>query len=254
MTTQYNEQGENRQRDESGNMDFGSARSDYGKYAYGGDLDARGMESENSEDHKRGRDRSKRGNQKPGHSKESKGLGKGLLLLGGTALLYVFLPGQKKRSRTFKQGEMTGQKCRDLMTADPTCCLPGDPVSKAAQLMKRENVGAVPVVKDQQTKELIGIVSDRDLALQIVAEGRDSRSTKVEDVMTRGVTTCRADDEFQKALDEMAEQQVRRIPVVDDNNRIVGIIAQADVATRLEAPKKTAEVVEEISKSAAAGK
>lgn len=258
MTTQYGEQGENRQSYRSDNPNFGSARSDYGKHAYGGALDAQGMESGSRRDDNRGRDRGSRGSQKLRGLKESKGLGQGLLLLGGAgvgaALLYMFMPGQKRRPHTFKQGDLTAQKCRDLMTEDPTCCLPSDPVSKAAQLMKSENVGSVPVVQDHQTKKLIGIVTDRDLALQIVAEARDARSTKVEDVMTSGVTACRADDDLQKALDEMAEQQVRRIPVVDDSNRIVGIIAQADVATRIEAPKKTAEVVEEISKSSAAGR
>ena len=258
MTTQYGEQGENRQTSGSDNPNFGSARSDYGKHAYGGALDARGMESAGSREYDRGRDRGSRSLQRLGRLKESKGLGQGLLLLGGAgvgaALLYVFMPGKKRRPRTFEQGLLTAQKCRDLMTEDPTCCLPSDPVNKVAQLMKSENVGSVPVVKDHQTKELVGIVTDRDLALQIVAEARDASVTKVEDVMTRGVTACRADDDLQKAVDEMAERQVRRIPVVDDSNRIVGIIAQADVATRIEAPKKTAEVVEEISKSSTAGK
>lgn len=258
MTTQYGEQGQNRRTSESDNPNFGSARSDYGQHAYGGELDAQGMESGSSRDYTRGRARGGRGSRKSGRSKESKGLGQGLLLLLGGAgvgatLLYMLLPGQKGRPRTSEGGGLGGRKCRDLMTADPTCCLPGDPVNKAARLMKSENVGSVPVVKDHQTKELVGIVTDRDLALQVVAEARDAGSTKVSDVMTSGVTACRADDDLQKALDEMSERQVRRIPVVDDGNRIVGIIAQADVATRIEAPKKTAEVVEEISKSSAAG-
>lgn len=67
--------------------------------------------------------------------------------------------------------------------------------------------------------------------------------------MTRKVVTCRADDDLQKALDAMSEHQLRRIPVVDNNDRVVGIIAQADVATRLDQPKKTAEMVKEISQS-----
>jgi CBS domain-containing protein len=95
----------------------------------------------------------------------------------------------------------------------------------------------------------VGIVTDRDLALKVVAEGRDPKTTKVEAVMTRKVVTCRADDELQKALDTMAEHQLRRIPVVDNNNKIVGIIAQADVATRVDRPEKTAEMVKEISQN-----
>lgn len=115
--------------------------------------------------------------------------------------------------------------------------------------MAKENVGSIPVVEDQKTMRLIGIVTDRDLALKIVAEGNDPKSTKVEKVMTRKVVTCRSDDDLQKALDAMIEHQVRRIPVVDNNNQVVGIIAQADVATRVDKPEKTAEVVKEISKS-----
>ena len=92
-------------------------------------------------------------------------------------------------------------------------------------------------------------MTDRDLALRIVAEGRDAKSTKVETVMTRSVVTCLADDDLQKALDAMAEHRFRRIPVVDNDNKVVGIIAQADVATRVDRPDKTAEMVKEISKA-----
>ena len=144
-------------------------------------------------------------------------------------------------------------KCSEIMTKDPVCCLPGDTVDKAAQLMKTEDVGPIPVVTDRQTKRLVGIVTDRDLALKVVAEALDAKTTTVEEVMTTGVVACRPDDDIQKALDAMEGHQVRRIPVVDDNDQIIGIIAQADVATRVNQPKKTAEVVGEISKSGAAG-
>jgi CBS domain-containing protein len=140
--------------------------------------------------------------------------------------------------------------CRDVMTPDPVCCLANDTVDKAAQVMKNEDVGSVPVVESQESGRLIGIVTDRDLALKVVASGRDSRSTKIQDVMTRNPIACHADDDLQMALDAMAEYQVRRIPVVDRDNVIVGIIAQADVATRTENPRETAQVVEEISKPA----
>ena len=138
-------------------------------------------------------------------------------------------------------------KCGEVMTKDPVCSLPNTTVKKVAQLMKRENIGSVPIVEDEQTRTLVGIVTDRDLALKIVAKGRDANTTKVEKVMTRQVVTCRAEDDVQKALDVMAKNQLRRIPIVDDDNRIVGIIAQADVATRLNQPEKTATMVKEIS-------
>lgn len=140
--------------------------------------------------------------------------------------------------------------CGDVMTADPVCCLGSDSVDKVAQMMRTEDVGPMPVVDNFQTRKLVGIVTDRDLAMKVVAEGRDNHMTRVRDVMTHDVATCHPEDDLQKALDAMATHQVRRIPVVDKNNAIVGIIAQADIATRQENPVKTSEVVEEISKPA----
>ena len=143
------------------------------------------------------------------------------------------------------------KKCSELMTKNPVCCLPNSMVAEVAQLMKRENIGPIPVIENEQSRKLVGIVTDRDLALKIVAEGRDAKSTKVEAVMTRNVVTCRADDDLQKALDAMSEHQLRRIPVVDNDNKILGIIAQADVATRVNQPEKTAAMVKGISRSKA---
>ena len=141
------------------------------------------------------------------------------------------------------------KKCIEVMTKNPVCCLPNDTVAKVAQLMQRDNIGSIPVIEDEQTQKLAGIVTDRDLVMKVIAKGQDAKSTKVEAVMTRQVVTCRAEDDLQKALDAMAKHQLRRIPIVDNDNRIVGIIAQADVATRLNQPEKTAEMVKEISQS-----
>ena len=141
------------------------------------------------------------------------------------------------------------KKCDSVMTKNPVCCLPDDMVAKVAQLMKRENIGPIPVIENEETRRLVGIVTDRDLAMKIVAEGRDAKSTKVETVMTRKLVTCRADDDLQIALDAMSKHQLRRIPIVDIDNKILGIISQADVATRIDQPEKTAEMVKEISQS-----
>jgi CBS domain-containing protein len=121
--------------------------------------------------------------------------------------------------------------------------------AEAAELMKSANIGSIPVIENEQTKKLVGIVTDRDLTLKIVAGGLDAKSTKVEAVMTHKVVTCLADDNLQKALDAMAEHQLRRILIVDNNYKVVGIIAQADVATRVDQPEKTAEMVKEISQT-----
>jgi CBS domain-containing protein len=141
------------------------------------------------------------------------------------------------------------KKCSEVMTKEPVCCLPGDTVVKVAQLMQRDNVGSIPVMDNDRNQQLVGIVTDRDLVLKIVAQGQDPKTAKVETAMTREMVTCLAEDDLQKALDAMADHQLRRIPIVDSNKKIVGIIAQADVATRVNQPEKTAEVVKEISQS-----
>lgn len=142
-------------------------------------------------------------------------------------------------------------KCSEVMTENPSCCSPGDTAFEAAQLMKSEDVGSIPVVNDQQTRTLEGIVTDRDLAMKVVAEGLDPKNTKVEAVMSTGIVTCGPDNDVNEAIQSMEQHQVRRIPIVDDSNRLVGIIAQADIATRMNAPETTAEVVEQISEAAA---
>ena len=140
-------------------------------------------------------------------------------------------------------------QCSEVMTKDPSCSLPTDSVFAAAQLMKSEDVGPIPVIRDKQTKKLEGIVTDRDLALKVVAEGLDPKNTRVEEVMTTGVITCGADSDINDALELMQQHQVRRVPVVDDDDKLIGIISQADVATRVDQPRKTAAVVEKISEA-----
>ena len=140
--------------------------------------------------------------------------------------------------------------CSDVMTENPVCCLPTDAVSQAAREMRREDIGAVPVINDERSRKLIGIVTDRDLAIKVVAESRDPNYTKVHDVMTTVIVACRASDDLSSATNAMEEYQLRRIPVLDANDRIVGIITQADVATRVDEPITIAEVVHEISQAA----
>jgi CBS domain-containing protein len=141
-------------------------------------------------------------------------------------------------------------KCKDLMTVNPSCCLTTDTVHNAAQLMKSEGVGSIPILNDLENRGLEGIVTDRDIVLQVVAEDRDPNNTHVSEIMTKDVATCRVDDDAHKALQLMEEHQVRRILVVNDNGQLAGIVSQADVATRLGEPASTAEVVKEISQAA----
>lgn len=141
-------------------------------------------------------------------------------------------------------------KCEDVMTKNPVCCLPADNVVVAAQKMKHNDFGSLPVIESEETKKIVGILTDRDLVLKVVAEGLDPQSVQVKEVMTNNVISFFKDDDLQRALDTMADYQLRRIPVLDNGNRIVGIIAQADIATRLDQPEKTASMVKDISQSA----
>ena len=136
--------------------------------------------------------------------------------------------------------------CRDVMTPDPSCCVPGDTVAKAAQIMKREDVGPVLVVSDYSEKRLVGIVTDRDLVIKVLAEGRNPHEARVDQAMSANPVTCYQEDDAAEARRKMSSHQVRRIPVVDGQNRLLGIIAQADLARHLD-EEDVGELVEDIS-------
>jgi CBS domain-containing protein len=139
------------------------------------------------------------------------------------------------------------KKCNEVMTPAPRCCVVEDSVVRAAELMKEENVGSIPVVEDTGSKKLIGIITDRDIVLNVVASNRIPAEVRVADAMSRNLIVCKENDSVTQAVEGMASHQVRRIPVVDQNNNIVGIISQGDVALRLNDPETTGEVVAEIS-------
>ena len=136
------------------------------------------------------------------------------------------------------------RNCQDVMTKSPATCGEMAPVVDAAKLMEKEGVGSIPVCEDGR---LVGIVTDRDIAMRVVAEGRDPQQTKIQDVMTRDPQTVSAEEPISRALEVMESRQVRRIPVIDGGGKLVGIIAQADIA-RLGNDDATGEVVEAISK------
>ena len=138
-------------------------------------------------------------------------------------------------------------QCGDVMTREPACCEPGDSIQRAAQLMKTEDVGSLPVVESLATRALVGIITDRDIVVKVVAEGRPGQTASARDAMTQNPVTVREDDDVNRALSAMADRKVRRIPVVDSEGRLCGIIAQADIATRLHRDKTTGDLVEAIS-------
>ena len=139
------------------------------------------------------------------------------------------------------------KKCSDIMTRDVVTSTQEATIVDVAQLMKTEDIGPVLIVDNETSNTLVGIVTDRDIVLKVIADGQDANTTRVGDVMSKKLVTCRADDDVDVAMKAMAQFQLRRIPVVEDNMRLVGIISQADLATRVDAPEKTGEVVKEIS-------
>jgi CBS domain-containing protein len=134
---------------------------------------------------------------------------------------------------------------RDLMTSDPKAVEPDKPVTEAAKVMKQEDVGIVPIVDDQN--RLVGTVTDRDITLRVVAEGKDPQSTTVGEIASQNVVTVDPQQDLDEALRLMAQHQVRRLPVVEEDGKLVGIVAQADVARDGE-DARTGEVVEQISR------
>jgi CBS domain-containing protein len=144
-------------------------------------------------------------------------------------------------------------KCSEVMTRDPVCCEPGDSVTHVAEVMKHKNVGSLPVVESGGSRRLVGIVTDRDLVTKVVATGLNVANTSVRDAMTANPSSCREDDDIDRAVSMMAERQVRRMPVVDKSGGLTGIIAQADVATRVRRDGKTGEMVEAISEPSSQG-
>jgi CBS domain-containing protein len=143
-------------------------------------------------------------------------------------------------------------KAREIMTSNPSVVTPDEPVSRAAEIMRELDVGRVPVVDDRSSMRLQGVITDRDLAIRCVAEKHDAGCPVRNHMTTEHIDTVRPDTDVNEVMQTMEREQVRRIPVVNDDAQLTGIIAQADVALRLggREPKKVAEVVERVSEPA----
>jgi CBS domain-containing protein len=138
-------------------------------------------------------------------------------------------------------------KANEIMTPQPVCVTPDTPVSEAARLMKDQNVGMLPVVQAEGSKRLIGVITDRDIALRHVAEGHASGDCPVSEAMSEHVTTAKPDADLDDVMDIMGREQVRRIPIVDERGELVGVVAQADVVLHAKDEKKAERTIEEIS-------
>jgi CBS domain-containing protein len=136
-----------------------------------------------------------------------------------------------------------GTKVREVMTQRPRSVTPQTPVNEVAELMAADDVGAIPVVDGER---LVGIVTDRDIVVRAIAEGKDTRGMPASEVSSRELVTVDPEDDLSDALKLMSQHQVRRLAVVDERERLVGVVSQADVALSAK-EKTTGRLVEEIS-------
>jgi len=136
-----------------------------------------------------------------------------------------------------------GQSIKDVMTSNPCTIDAGKSVAYAAKMMKDEDVGLAPIVEGDK---LVGMLTDRDIAIRVVAEGRNPEQVTVEEVASKQVVTIDPQQDLAEALRIMAKHQVRRLPVIEEDGRLVGVVAQADIAREGD-DSQTGELVQEIS-------
>ncbi|PYX61963.1 MAG: CBS domain-containing protein [Acidobacteria bacterium] len=139
-------------------------------------------------------------------------------------------------------------KIREVMSPNPVCCLPTDSAQRVARTMCDHNIGSVPIVIDQDARKLVGVITDRDLCCSVVADGLDPKATAIEKFMTLNPVTCREGENVENCERLMQEHQIRRIPIVDAEDRVIGIVAQADLALK-DKPERVSKTVAEISKT-----
>src|SRR5919205_2585747 len=147
-------------------------------------------------------------------------------------------------SRVRRQGGRMSQSIREIMTPNPSTIEPDQSVVEAAKIMKQQDAGVVPVTENGR---LTGMVTDRDIAIRVVAEGKDPQSTTVREVASTDLVTVDPQQDLDEALRLMAQHQVRRLPVVEEDGRLVGVVAQADVARQSD-DRQTGDLVEDISR------
>jgi CBS domain-containing protein len=123
-------------------------------------------------------------------------------------------------------------RVNEVMTKNPSCCWPSSSALTAATMMQQKDVGVLPVIEDPFTPRLVGVVTDRDLCLHVVAGGRDPAHIWISECMTENPVCCTAEDDVLHSLELMKEHQVRRLPVVNAKREIVGILAFSDLVRK----------------------
>ncbi len=173
---------------------------------------------------------------------------------------------ERDYARPRRRGAMRSHlRCRDIMTRDVTVAERGTTLEEVARMMRDEDTGVIPVVEPGETTSdsvtevqrvpvrtvsngrLVGLITDRDIVIRAIAEGGDARTLRAEEVMTKEIHTVRPNDRVIEAIRKMGDRQVRRLPVVDREGNLRGIISMADVALETESDRELAEALEEIS-------
>jgi CBS domain-containing protein len=140
-------------------------------------------------------------------------------------------------------------KISDLMSQSPEFCTINDTLYDVARVMASHDVGIVPICASQDTRQLIGCITDRDLVVRVIAEQKDVGSTAITDVMSARLVTCRPEDPAEHARELMEEHQIRRLMVIDEHGSLLGVVATADLARAVE-EREVGETLEAISQPA----
>ena len=135
---------------------------------------------------------------------------------------------------------------KDIMTAAPACCTPDTPLEQVARLMVENHCGLIPVVRDENSRHLIGVVTDRDIVCRALAQGCNPLELTTSECMTQPAVAIRPDATLDECCEALERHLVRRLPVVDEQGNCCGIVAQADIA-RAATQALTAEVVRAVS-------
>ena len=141
---------------------------------------------------------------------------------------------------------MAQKNVRDVMTPDPQCVSERDSILQAARIMRDADTGIVPVVDG---RKIIGLITDRDIVVRAIADGKDVNNVRVNEVMSKSVRTVREEDSVEDVLRLMSGAEIRRVPVVNQANEIVGIVSIGDLSTRTNKDDKVGRTVEQISEA-----
>jgi CBS domain-containing protein len=191
-----------------------------------------------------------------------------LFNVGGNLSSSRYRDRDRDRDRDYYAPERSRLRCRDIMTRDLAVATRDSTLTEVARMMKQEDVGVIPVVeydvpagngrsensernyegRNYARGKLTGLITDRDIALRAVADNKDCASVRAEDIMSVDIYTAKPNDRVVDVIRKMGDKQVRRIPVVNDNDYLVGMISMADIALETRQDRELADALEDISK------